>query len=55
MDGLFNADTHAGNFLLMPDDRIGLIDYGATKALDRSERLTACCLYAALARSYEVI
>ena len=28
MDGFVNADPHGGNFLLMPDGRIGLIDYG---------------------------
>jgi len=50
VDGVFNADTHAGNFLLMPDDRIALIDYGSTKRLQRTERLSACIMYAALAR-----
>ena len=45
VDGVFNADPHAGNFLLMPDDRIALIDYGSTKRLMRSERLSACCMY----------
>ena len=44
LDGVFNADTHAGNFLLMPDDRIALIDYGSTKRLKRSERLSSCCM-----------
>ena len=29
VNGFFNADPHAGNFLLLPDGRIGLIDYGA--------------------------
>jgi len=52
-DGCFNADTHAGNFLLMPDDRIALIDYGSVKRLNRSERLSACVLYAALRRNDE--
>ena len=47
-DGVFNADPHGGNFLLLPDDRIGLIDYGATKHFTRNERLSACLLYAAL-------
>ena len=28
VNGFFNADPHAGNFLLLPDGRIGLIDYG---------------------------
>eukprot|EP00965_Chrysotila_dentata_P000622 19867-Pleurochrysis_carterae.AAC.1 len=50
VDGVFNADTHAGNFLLMPDDRVALIDYGATKRLSTQERLSACYLYAALRR-----
>lgn len=49
-DGVFNADPHAGNFLLVEDGRIGLIDYGATKRLTRAERLTACALFAALKR-----
>lgn len=38
-DGLFNADPNGGNFLLLRDGRIGLIDYGATKRLTREERL----------------
>jgi len=48
VDGCFQADPHAGNFLWLKDDRIGLIDYGATKELTQSERLAACLLYAAL-------
>ena len=51
VDGIFNADPHAGNFLLLPDDRIGLIDYGATKTLTREERVMTCIVYAALARN----
>jgi aarF domain-containing kinase len=47
-NGCFNADPHAGNFLMLPDDRIGLIDFGATKRLTRGERLTSCVLYVAL-------
>jgi len=50
VDGLFNADPHGGNFLLLPDGRIGLIDYGSTKRLSENERIHACVLYAALAR-----
>jgi predicted unusual protein kinase regulating ubiquinone biosynthesis (AarF/ABC1/UbiB family) len=26
--GVFNGDPHPGNILLMPDGRLGLIDYG---------------------------
>lgn len=38
IDGMFNADLHPGNFLLMPDGRIGLIDYGQVKRIDRTTR-----------------
>jgi aarF domain-containing kinase len=50
-DGFFNADPHGGNFMLLPDGRIGLIDFGATKKLTKNERLSACLLYAALGRN----
>lgn len=32
--GLFQADTHPGNFLFLPEGRIGLLDFGCTKRLD---------------------
>ncbi len=41
---------YVGNFLLLPDGRIGLIDYGATKRLTENERITSCVLYVALHR-----
>jgi len=50
VDGLFNADPHGGNFLLLPDGRIGLIDYGATKRMSENERITACVMFVALHR-----
>jgi len=50
VDGLFNADPHGGNFLLLPDGRIGLIDYGATKKLSENERISACVMFVALQR-----
>eukprot|EP00934_Nitzschia_sp_Nitz4_P002289 Nitzschia sp. Nitz4//scaffold276_size25055//7976//9750//NITZ4_008339-RA/size25055-augustus-gene-0.14-mRNA-1//1//CDS//3329545319//2289//frame0 len=52
-DGVFNADPHGGNFLLLPDGRLGLIDYGATNRLTWEERITTCVLYAALHRRDE--
>eukprot|EP00041_Stephanoeca_diplocostata_P013993 m.251387 g.251387 ORF g.251387 m.251387 type:complete len:601 (-) comp19537_c0_seq3:804-2606(-) len=30
---LFNADPHPGNIILMPDNRLGLIDYGQCKRI----------------------
>ena len=45
VNGQFNADPHAGNFLLMPDGRIGLIDFGQFKQLTEEERLKLCRMY----------
>lgn len=42
-----------GNFLLLKDGRIGLIDYGATKRLSPNERYTTCLLFSALHRNDE--
>jgi hypothetical protein len=28
LDGVFHADPHAGNLLLLSDGRLGLIDFG---------------------------
>ncbi len=36
---LVHADPHPGNFLVMPDGRLGVLDYGATKLL--SERFAS--------------
>jgi predicted unusual protein kinase regulating ubiquinone biosynthesis (AarF/ABC1/UbiB family) len=33
----FNADTHPGNYILMPDDRVAFLDFGMTKRLDRDQ------------------
>eukprot|EP00899_Mesostigma_viride_P019713 jgi/Mesvir1/27743/Mv07434-RA.3 len=33
VDGVFNGDPHPGNILLMPDGRLGLIDYGQVSGL----------------------
>jgi predicted unusual protein kinase regulating ubiquinone biosynthesis (AarF/ABC1/UbiB family) len=32
--GRVNADPHAGNFLFMPDGRLGLLDFGCTRSID---------------------
>ncbi|SDC95309.1 ABC1 kinase family protein [Glycomyces harbinensis] len=37
-DGIFHADPHPGNLMLLDDDRIGLIDYGSVGRLDRELR-----------------
>ena len=52
-DGVFNADPHGGNFILLPDGKVGCIDYGSTKHFTRNERLGVCLLYAALHKKDE--
>jgi ubiquinone biosynthesis protein len=37
-DGRFHADPHAGNLLVLPDGRLGLIDLGLTGELTREDR-----------------
>jgi aarF domain-containing kinase len=36
--GCFNGDPHPGNILLMPDGRLGLIDYGSCVRLEAQHR-----------------
>jgi len=37
-EGLFNADPHPGNILLMPGRKFGLLDWGQTKTIDLNLR-----------------
>lgn len=37
-DGRFHADPHAGNLLILPDGRLGLIDLGLTGELSNADR-----------------
>eukprot|EP01126_Amoeba_proteus_P002666 TRINITY_DN10842_c0_g1_i2.p1 TRINITY_DN10842_c0_g1~~TRINITY_DN10842_c0_g1_i2.p1 ORF type:complete len:500 (-),score=80.46 TRINITY_DN10842_c0_g1_i2:1171-2670(-) len=52
-DGLFNADPHPGNILLMEDGRLGLIDYGQVKSLGEKTRIQYAKLILAIARDDE--
>jgi ubiquinone biosynthesis protein len=38
-EGFFHADPHAGNFLVEPDEVIGMLDFGIMGHLDPAERL----------------
>lgn len=38
-DGTFNADPHPGNIIIMAGMRLGLLDWGQMKALDKETRL----------------
>eukprot|EP00040_Diaphanoeca_grandis_P006761 m.38561 g.38561 ORF g.38561 m.38561 type:complete len:570 (-) comp17941_c1_seq1:118-1827(-) len=48
LDGVFNADPHPGNLLVLDDGRIGLIDYGQVKRIDNETRLKIAKLIVAL-------
>mmetsp|Transcript_113052 Transcript_113052/g.365087 ORF Transcript_113052/g.365087 Transcript_113052/m.365087 type:complete len:528 (-) Transcript_113052:78-1661(-) len=50
VNGVFNADLHPGNFLLLPDGRLGLIDYGQVKRIDDETRCQLARLIIAVAR-----
>ena len=49
MDGVFNADPHPGNVLVMPDGRLGLLDYGMVSRFSDDERSKAVETVLALA------
>jgi ubiquinone biosynthesis protein len=46
VDGFFHADPHAGNFLVMPGEVIGAIDFGVVGCLRDNDRLEIIKLYA---------
>ena len=49
IDGVFHADPHPGNVLLLPDGRLGLIDFGQCVRLTSRQRLLLARLILALA------
>ncbi|NIZ91183.1 ABC1 kinase family protein [Kineococcus rubinsiae] len=48
--GFFHADPHPGNFLIEPDGRIGLLDYGMVGEVDERSREQLAMLLAAFDR-----
>jgi predicted unusual protein kinase regulating ubiquinone biosynthesis (AarF/ABC1/UbiB family) len=48
LDGLFQADGHPGNILIMKGGKIGLIDYGQSKKLPDAYRAAFAHLVLAL-------
>ncbi len=47
--GLFHGDLHAGNFMIMPDNTIGLIDFGLVGRLNRRTQNAVVNMLLALA------
>jgi ubiquinone biosynthesis protein len=53
-DGLFHGDLHAGNFFVMPHNKIGLIDFGVVGRLNaRTQSAIASMLVALSKEDYE--
>ena len=48
-DGLFHGDLHAGNVLLLPNNKIGLIDFGIVGRLNRKTQAAIANMFLALA------
>lgn len=50
LSGVYNADPHPGNVLILPDGRLGLLDYGMVGRLRPSDRKNVAEVILALAR-----
>ncbi len=48
--GAFNSDPHPGNVLLVPDGRLGLVDYGQFKRMELEDRIIYAKLIISLNR-----
>jgi ubiquinone biosynthesis protein len=48
-EGVFHGDMHPGNLLVLPDGRIGLLDFGVLGHLDAPSRAALCDLLLAVA------
>mmetsp|Transcript_12542 Transcript_12542/g.25527 ORF Transcript_12542/g.25527 Transcript_12542/m.25527 type:complete len:739 (-) Transcript_12542:113-2329(-) len=48
LDGVYNADPHPGNVLVLPDGTLGLIDYGMVGRMSLADRLTVAKVVVAL-------
>lgn len=53
-DGLFHGDLHAGNLIVLPENKVGLIDFGAVGRLNRkTQNIIANMLVALATEDYE--
>ncbi|MEV7184243.1 AarF/UbiB family protein [Kitasatospora sp. NPDC093102] len=51
LGGVFHADPHPGNIMLLPDGRLGLLDFGSVGRVDRMLRASLRNLLLAIHRS----
>ena len=49
-DGIFNLDCHPGNVLILPDGRLGLLDYGMVGRIKDEDRIKLAETVVALSR-----
>jgi ubiquinone biosynthesis protein len=49
-DGLFHGDLHAGNFFILPNNQIGLIDFGVVGRLNNKTQSSVANMLLALSR-----
>ncbi len=53
-DGFFHADLHGGNFFVLKDRRIGIIDFGLMGSLSKKNRANLIAiLYAVISQNYD--
>ena len=50
VDGLFHADPHPGNLMILPGEVIGLIDFGSVGTLDQTDRAYLVRLWISIIR-----
>lgn len=48
VDGLFHGDPHGGNILILPDGRMGLIDFGSVGRLSKKSKAGVIDMFLAL-------
>lgn len=48
-DGLFHGDLHAGNILVLPNNQIGMIDFGVVGRLNKKTQSSIAAMFVALA------
>ncbi len=49
-DGFFHGDLHAGNFFILPDNQIGLIDFGVVGRLNQRTKSSIGSMFLALSK-----
>jgi ubiquinone biosynthesis protein len=55
-DGIFHGDLHAGNLFILPDNRIGLVDFGVVgRVSQRTKDAVANMLVALATEDYEML